>query len=35
MVRAQIYSARIMGAKGYLLWNAEGLYTDGSLTPPR
>lgn len=33
-VRAQIYSARIMGAKGYLLWNAEGLYTDGSLTPP-
>jgi hypothetical protein len=33
-VRAQIYSARIMGAKGYLLWNAEGLYTDGALTPP-
>ena len=33
-VRAQIYSARIMGAKGYLLWNAEGVYTDGTLTPP-
>jgi hypothetical protein len=33
-VRAQIYAARIMGAKGYLLWNAEGVYTDGSLTPP-
>jgi hypothetical protein len=33
-VRAQIYAARIMGAKGYLLWNAEGLYTDGALTPP-
>lgn len=32
-VRAQIYAARIMGAKGYLLWNAEGVYTDGALTP--
>jgi len=34
MVRAQIYSARIKGAKGYLLWNAEGVYTEGTLTPP-
>jgi hypothetical protein len=33
-VRAQIYSARLAGAKGYLLWNASGVYTDGSLTPP-
>jgi hypothetical protein len=33
-VRAQIYSARLAGAKGYLLWNAEGVYTEGALTPP-
>jgi hypothetical protein len=33
-VRAQIYSARLAGAKGYLLWNAEGVYTEGTLTPP-
>jgi hypothetical protein len=33
-VRAQIDAARIAGAKGYLLWNAEGLYTDGALEPP-
>jgi hypothetical protein len=33
-VRAQIYSARISGAKGYLIWNASGVYTDGTLTPP-
>jgi hypothetical protein len=33
-VRAQIYAARVGGAKGYLLWNAEGVYTDGTLTPP-
>jgi hypothetical protein len=31
-VRAQIYSARIAGAKGYLLWNASGKYTSGTLT---
>ena len=31
-VRAQIYAARVGGAKGYLLWNAEGVYTDGTLT---
>jgi hypothetical protein len=33
-VRAQIDAARIAGSKGYMLWNAEGLYTDGALTPP-
>jgi hypothetical protein len=33
-VRAQIDAARISGAKGYMLWNAEGLYTDGALKPP-
>ncbi len=32
-VRAQIDAARISGAKGFLLWNAEGLYTDGALAP--
>jgi hypothetical protein len=30
-VQAQIESARLQGAKGYLLWNAEGLYTEGAL----
>jgi len=33
-VRAQIDAARLQGAKGYLLWNAEGLYTPGALAPP-
>jgi hypothetical protein len=33
-VRAQIQAARLAGAKGYLLWNAEGVYTDGALTAP-
>jgi hypothetical protein len=32
-VQAQIDAARISGAKGYMLWNAEGLYTDGALAP--
>jgi hypothetical protein len=32
-VRAQIDAARISGAKGFMLWNAEGLYTDGALAP--
>jgi hypothetical protein len=32
-VRAQVHAARLAGAKGFLLWNAEGLYTDGALTP--
>jgi hypothetical protein len=33
-VRSQIFSARLAGAKGYLLWNAQGIYTPGTLTPP-
>jgi hypothetical protein len=33
-VRAQIEAARRAGAKGYLLWNAEGLYTNGALAAP-
>jgi hypothetical protein len=33
-VRAQIDAARLQGAKGYLLWNAEGLYTPGALSAP-
>ena len=33
-VRAQIDAARLSGSKGYMLWNAEGLYTDGALAPP-
>ena len=32
-VRAQIEAARLSGAKGFMLWNAEGLYTDGALEP--
>jgi hypothetical protein len=32
-VRAQIDAARLAGAKGFMLWNAEGVYTDGVLTP--
>jgi hypothetical protein len=32
-VRAQIDAARLSGAKGYMLWNAEGLYTEGALEP--
>jgi hypothetical protein len=34
-VQAQIDAARLTGAKGYMLWNAEGLYTDGALAPPQ
>ena len=33
-VRAQIQAARLAGTKGYMLWNPEGVYTDGALTPP-
>jgi hypothetical protein len=33
-VRAQIEAARRAGAKGYMLWNAEGRYTDGALAGP-
>jgi hypothetical protein len=32
-VRAQIEAARLSGAKGFMLWNAEGVYTDGALAP--
>jgi hypothetical protein len=32
-VRAQIRAARLAGAKGFMLWNAEGVYTDGALAP--
>jgi hypothetical protein len=32
-VRAQIEAARLSGAKGYLLWNAQCVYTDGALEP--
>jgi hypothetical protein len=33
-VRAQIDAARRAGAKGFMLWNAEGVYTDGALAAP-
>lgn len=33
-VSAQIEAGRRLGAKGFLLWNAEGVYTDGALTAP-
>jgi hypothetical protein len=33
-VRAQIEAARRAGAKGYMLWNAQGVYTDGALAAP-
>jgi len=33
-VRAQIEAARLAGAKGFMLWNAEGVYSDGTLDPP-
>jgi hypothetical protein len=32
-VLAQIASARLQGAKGYLLWNASGVYTTAALAP--
>ena len=32
-VKAQIEAARLMGAKGYLLWNPLGIYTPGALAP--
>ena len=32
-VQAQVHAARLAGAKGFLLWNAEGLYTEGALAP--
>jgi len=33
-VRAQIAAARDYRTGGFLLWNPEGVYTDGALTPP-
>jgi hypothetical protein len=33
-VQAQIAAARRMGARGYLLWNAAGVYTPGALAAP-
>jgi len=33
-VRAQIDAARLAGAKGFMLWNAHGVYTDGALAAP-
>jgi hypothetical protein len=32
-VMAQIDAARLMGARGYLLWNPLGVYTPGTLKP--
>jgi hypothetical protein len=32
-VRAQERAARHAGAKGFVLWNAEGVYTEGALRP--
>lgn len=34
MVRQQIEALRLQGAKGYLLWNAAGVYTRSALAPP-
>lgn len=33
-VLQQVRAARLQGAKGFLLWNAEGLYTKQALAPP-
>jgi hypothetical protein len=33
-VLEQVRAARLQGAKGYLLWNASGLYTKAALAPP-
>jgi hypothetical protein len=33
-VLAQIAAARLQGAKGFLLWNARGIYTKAALAPP-
>jgi hypothetical protein len=33
-VRAQIESARLQESRGYMLWNAAGVYTEGALAPP-
>jgi hypothetical protein len=33
-VQAQVDAGRAVGAKGFLLWNPEGVYTDGALAAP-
>jgi hypothetical protein len=33
-VRQQVEAVRLMGAKGYLLWNAAGRYTRSALAAP-
>jgi hypothetical protein len=33
-VMQQVRAARLQGAKGYLLWNAAGIYTKSALAPP-
>jgi len=33
-VMQQVRAARLQGAKGYLLWNANGIYTKRALAPP-
>ena len=33
-VLQQVRAARLQGAKGFLLWNAQGLYTKAALAPP-
>ena len=33
-VMQQVRAARLQGAKGYLLWNANGIYTTSALAPP-
>ena len=33
-VRLDLRAARLQGAKGFLLWNASGIYTKSALAPP-
>jgi hypothetical protein len=33
-VRDQIQAARLEHSKGFMLWNAAGVYTDGALATP-
>ena len=33
-VLQQVRATRLQGAKGFLLWNASGLYTKAALAPP-
>jgi hypothetical protein len=33
-LRQQVEATRLQGAKGFLLWNASGLYTKSALAPP-